>query len=342
MKNILLVGGAGYIGSHTLLALAEQNKYNLFVFDDFKNGNIEAVSIVQIATNSKIKTYSGDIRNTSELSVPFAENKIDIVIHFAALIEAGVSVKKPLDFFENNVSGSINLLKVMALHNVRNIVFSSTAAVYGTVEGGEATENTPIQYESPYGSSKYFVEEILRSLSNMHVDESQKINSIILRYFNACGADPKGRIGQAYPNPTHMITVAIEAALGMREKLVIFGKDYDTIDGTCIRDYIHVADLANAHVAAIEKFIDGFEGSEYCNLGTGMGTSNAQLVKILEEIHGKFNYEYGERRPGDAQACYTNPAKANKFLNWKSTYSIHDAVLHAYNWKKKMPNGFKI
>lgn len=338
-QKILLTGGSGYIGSHTLLQLARTNNYELAIFDNFRNGHKKAVEIVSENTNQEIKIYTGDLLNYNDINSALSDFKPEIVIHFAALIEAGVSMVEPLRFYENNVSGSINLFKAMQENQINKIVFSSTAAVYGTPESGIANEETPIKYDNYYGETKYFVEQILRSLVNPQANPEKSINSVILRYFNAAGADPNGLIGQDYPKPTHLITVAIEAALGLRDSISIFGDDYDTPDGTNIRDYIHVQDLAKAHVKAVE-FINNLKGSDVFCIGTGKGVSNLEVIKALEEIHGSFKWGYGPRRAGDPASYYSDPSKANKLLNWKAEFGFKEALKHAYEWKRNNMKGY--
>ncbi len=338
--KVLLTGGGGYIGSHTLLSLAETTEHELFVFDNFKNGHKKAIEQVSKSTNKNIEVYEGELLDQEKITNVLAEVQPDAVIHFAALIEAGVSVVHPTKFFENNVVGSLNLFKAMQENNVRNIIFSSTAAVYGTPENPEVFETTELKPESAYGSSKLMVENILRDLIQEEVDESEKINHIILRYFNAAGSDPEMRIGQDYPKPTHLMTVAIEYALGLRDNFQIFGKDYPTKDGTCIRDYIHVADLANAHVKALEYLMNG-NSSDVFNIGTGTGYTNLEVVEELKKIHGDFEVKFGERRPGDPVAFYANNSKAKETLNWEPKFGLKDMLEHAYNWKKNYPKGFE-
>lgn len=340
MNTILLTGGAGYIGSHTLLALAKTEKYNLVVFDDLTNGNKEAIERIKNEFSIDIPLIQGNLLNSSEINSVFDQYKIDAVLHFAALIEAGVSMEHPTKFFENNISGTINLVKAMQSHNVRKLVFSSTAAVYGTPEKPEVSESTPLQPDNWYGHTKLMMERFFESLSTEFISKEERIDTVRLRYFNAAGADPNLLIGQDYPKPTHLITVAIEAALGIRDKLTVFGKDYPTKDGTCVRDYIHVADLATAHVKALD-YLWNYEGTNVFNLGTGEGKTNLEIIKMLEEIHGKFPYDFGPKRAGDPVAFYANANKANQELSWKPEFSVKDAIQHAYEWKKKYPNGYQ-
>lgn len=341
MQTLFITGGSGFIGSHTLLELAKLKHYKIVVFDNLRNGHKEAIDIIRQHTGTEIELIVGDLLNYSEIESAIQNHTPDIaaVIHFAALIEAGISVQEPLRFYENNIVGSINLLKAMQKHNVRKIVFSSTAAVYGTPTVEHVTESTSLNPESPYGSSKLMVEEMLRYLATEHVIDAERIDSVILRYFNAAGANPELLIGQDYPRPTHLMTVAIQAALGLRDKLTIFGNDYDTPDGTCIRDYIHVEDLASAHVAALNFVVEN-SGSEVINIGTGKGSSNLELVKLVEKIHGPFAYEFGPRRPGDPTAYYADNTKAKNTLGWSPKYSLEETVQHAYNWAKTYPKGF--
>jgi UDP-glucose 4-epimerase len=338
-QKIFLTGGSGYIGSHTLLQLARTDNYELAVFDNFKNGHKKAIQIVSENTGQEIKIFEGDLLNYNNIHSALSDYKPEIIIHFAALIEAGVSMVEPLRFYENNVSGSINLIKAMQENNINKIVFSSTAAVYGTPKSGIANEETPIKYDNYYGETKYFVEQILRSLVNPQANKAKAINSVILRYFNAAGADPDGLIGQDYPKPTHLMTVAIEAAIGLRDKISIFGNDYDTPDGTNIRDYIHVQDLAKAHVKAVD-LTNSLNGSEVFCIGTGKGTSNLEVIKALEEIHGNFSWDFAPKRPGDPASYFSDPSKANRVLDWKAEFGFREALLHAYEWKRNNVSGY--
>jgi UDP-glucose-4-epimerase GalE len=339
MKTLLVTGGSGYIGSHTVLDLARTGEYKIVVFDNLKNGHQEALQVIKKITGVEVELIKGDLLNSAEIEAALAKYKFDAVIHFAALIEAGVSMTEPTRFFENNISGTINLIKAMQKNSVNRIVFSSTAAVYGTPTVASVTEDYPTNPESWYGYSKLVVENLLASLSADGVIDAERINSVILRYFNAAGADPDLNLGQDYPKPTHLITVAIEAALGKRDKLTLFGNDYDTPDGTCIRDYIHVSDLANAHVKALEYLFNN-DGKEIINIGTNQGTSNLEVVKKIEELNGAFPYEFGPRRAGDPTAYYANNTKAKELLGWTPKFTVSEAIEHAYNWAKKYPNGY--
>jgi UDP-glucose 4-epimerase len=340
MSKIFITGGTGYIGSHTVLELARTGKHQLVVFDNLKNGHREALEVISAETGLEVKLIEGDLLNYQQIEAALASDKFDLVIHFAALIEAGVSVVHPTKFYDNNVVGSLNLIKAMQKNAVKKIVFSSTAAVYGTPSTELVEETSPLKPESAYGSSKLIVENILTALADQNVNESEKIDSVILRYFNAAGADPDMLIGQDYPNPTHLITVAIEAAMGKREKLTIFGQDYPTPDGTCVRDYIHVSDLATAHEKAV-NYLEGFSGSEVINVGTGKGTSNLEIVKMVGQIHGSINYQFGPRRVGDPVAFHASNKKAKQVLGWEPRFDVSQAVKDAYSWVKAYPNGYK-
>jgi len=339
MQTILITGGSGYIGSHTLLELARTGQYKLVVFDNLKNGHIEAIEIVRKNTNADIELIPGDLLDKQAIMDVCAQHKPEAVIHFAALIEAGVSMEYPTRFYENNVTGSINLIQAMQVNGIRKLVFSSTAAVYGTPETTLVDETSIRRPENSYAWSKFTVENLLMALATEHTARSEQIDSVILRYFNAAGGNPEQLIGQDYPKPTHLITVAIEAAMGKREKLTIFGDDYPTPDGSCIRDYIHVEDLARAHTAAL-GYLEGFQGCDIINVGTGIGSTNLEVVKLLEKIHGQFNWEIGPRRPGDPSGYVANNAKAKAVLGWEAKYTLADTLEHSYKWQKRYPKGY--
>lgn len=340
-QKLLLTGGSGYIGSHTLLELAKTGRFELAVFDNFKNGHREAIERVSEATGENIEIYEGDLLDEERISSVLKGADFFGVIHFAALIEAGISMSEPTRFFENNISGTINLVKAMQAASTRKLVFSSTAAVYGTPENPLVTEESKIQPENWYGFSKYASEQLFSALAQEFTRDSERIDSVILRYFNAAGADPDLLLGQDYPRPTHLITVAIEAALGRRDKLTVFGGDYPTRDGSCERDFIHVGDLATAHVAALD-FISEHSGSEVFNIGTGHGTTNLEVIKEIENIHGEFDWEIGPRRPGDAAGYYADTTKARERLNWQPKYDLPEIISHSYAWHKNNPDGYGV
>ncbi len=337
MPTILATGGAGYIGSHTCVELLNEN-FDVIILDNFHNSVPEVLSRIECITGKKIKFYNCDVRNKENLKKIFSENKIDAVIHFAGLKSVGESCKIPLDYFDNNVSGTINLCNVMKEFNVKNLVFSSSATVYG---------RNPIPYKedmptgdvsNPYGRTKYIVEEILKDLYASDNDWS----IALLRYFNPIGAHESGLIGEE-PNgiPNNLMPYISKVAIGKLEKLTVFGGDYDTKDGTCIRDYIHVVDLAKGHTKALDKILSS-SGIQIYNLGTGKGYSVLEIIKAFEDSTGqKVNYSIGPRRAGDLAANYSDSQKALKELGWKTQYDINKMCKDTWNWQQKNPNGYK-
>lgn len=317
-KKALVVGGAGYIGSHTCLLLAERG-YQPIVFDNFSNGHEEFVQWGPVE--------QGDIRDRARLDEVFAKHKPDAVLHFAALIEVGESVKNPLAFYENNVVGSLNLLAATIEAGVKAFVFSSTCATYGLpdqVPIDETHKQAPI---NPYGRTKWVVEQALKDYS-----QYAGLNSVMLRYFNAAGADFKGRIGEWHEPETHAIPLAIDAALGRRAGFKVFGTDYDTRDGTCVRDYIHILDLADAHVRAVDYLLNGGSTVEL-NLGTGTGTTVKELLDAISDVSDKpFPVEYTDRREGDSTTLVADNSKAKEVLGWEPKYSLKDIIQSAWNW----------
>lgn len=321
VKKALVVGGAGYIGSHTCLLLAERG-YQPLVFDNFSNGHEEFVQWGPVE--------QGDIRDRARLDEVFAKHKPDAVLHFAALIEVGESVKNPLAFYENNVVGSLNLLAATIDAGVKAFVFSSTCATYGLpdrVPIDETHKQAPI---NPYGRTKWVVEQALKDYS-----QYAALKSVMLRYFNAAGADFEGRIGEWHEPETHAIPLAIDAALGRRAGFKVFGTDYDTRDGTCVRDYIHILDLADAHVRAVDYLLSGGETVEL-NLGTGTGTTVKELLDAISEASGKpFPVEYTERREGDSTTLVADNRMAKEVLGWEPKYNLKDIIQSAWNWHSK-------
>jgi UDP-glucose 4-epimerase len=317
-KKVLVVGGAGYIGSHTCLLLAERG-YEPIVFDNLSNGHEEFVRWGPFE--------HGDIRDRARLDEVFAKHKPDAVLHFAALIEVGESVKQPVAFYDNNVIGSLTLLSSAIDAGVKAFVFSSTCATYGlpeTVPIDESHRQAPI---NPYGRTKWVVEQALKDYSTY-----KGLKSVMLRYFNAAGADFEGRIGEWHTPETHAIPLAIEAALGRREGFKVFGTDYDTRDGTCVRDYIHILDLADAHVRAVDYLLKGGDTVEL-NLGTGTGTTVKELLAAISEVSGRpFPVEYADRRDGDSTTLVANNEKAREVLGWEPRYSLTDIIRSAWDW----------
>lgn len=317
-KKVLVVGGAGYIGSHTCLLLAERG-YQPIVFDNLSNGHEEFVRWGPFE--------HGDIRDRQRLDEVFAKHQPDAVLHFAALIEVGESVKQPVAFYDNNVIGSLTLLSSAIDAGVKAFVFSSTCATYGLPESvpiDESHRQAPI---NPYGRTKWVVEQALKDYSTY-----KSLKSVMLRYFNAAGADFEGRIGEWHTPETHAIPLAIEAALGRREGFKVFGTDYDTRDGTCVRDYIHILDLADAHVRAVDYLLEGGDTVEL-NLGTGTGTTVKELLAAISEVSGRpFPVEYADRRDGDSTTLVANNEKAREVLGWEPKYSLTDIIRSAWQW----------
>ena len=319
--NILVTGGAGYIGSHTVKMLEEEG-FNVVVYDNLSNGHREAV------LNSKL--VEGDILDSKKLSQLLSEIKFDACIHFAAFIEVGESVKDPLKFFKNNVSGTLNLLTNLKKYGVKNFVFSSTAAVYGNPEEAPIKEHFELKPINPYGNTKFTVEKVLKDMS-----EAGDINYVALRYFNASGADESGLIGESHNPETHLIPLVLKTAKGERESIKIFGTDYPTKDGTCIRDYIHVNDLAKAHILALNYLIDGGK-SDVFNCGYGVGYSVREIIDTAKKVTGiNFNVKEADRREGDPAVLVADNEKIKNVLGWKPEYNdIEYIIKTAWNWEK--------
>ena len=321
-KNVLVAGGAGYVGAHTCLKLAEAG-YTPVVFDNFSNGHKEFVQWGPY--------FEGDIRDRAALEEVFETYRPVGVLHFAALIEVGESVTNPLGFHENNVAGAINLIGATKRAGVKAFVFSSTCATYGEPQFMPMDETHPQSPLNPYGRSKLIVEQVLSDLR-----EYDSFPSIALRYFNAAGADPESRIGEWHDPETHAIPIALDNALGLREGFRINGDDYETRDGTCVRDYIHVLDLADAHVRALNYLLDGHTGGVY-NLGTGEGTSLKELLASIGTITGvPFGSEVGPRRAGDSPMLVANNSKAFSDLGWKPERDLDQIIRDAWNWHQKL------
>ncbi|MBB4575216.1 UDP-glucose 4-epimerase GalE [Rhizobium lentis] len=317
-ETVLVVGGAGYIGSHTCLDLANKG-YKPVVFDNFSNGHREFVKWGP--------AEEGDIRDRARLDEVLATHKPAAILHFAALIEVGESVKDPVSFYENNVIGTLTLLSAAQAAGINAFVFSSTCATYGlpqSVPLDETHRQVPI---NPYGRTKYIVEQALADY-----DQYKSLRSVVLRYFNAAGADFEGRIGEWHQPETHAIPLAIDAALGRRQGFKVFGSDYETRDGTCVRDYIHVLDLADAHVRAVEYLLKGGE-SVALNLGTGTGTTVKELLGAIEDVSNRpFPVEYIGRREGDSHTLVANNDKARDVLGWVPQYDLSEIIRSAWNW----------
>lgn len=337
--KILLCGGAGYIGSHTLIELKKVG-YDVVVVDNLYNSQKEAlVRVSELIGGEDIPFYQVDIRDREGLTKVFEEHKFDAAIHFAGLKAVGESCEKPLEYYENNMNGTFVLLDVMRKHGCKNIIFSSSATVYGDPAIIPITEACPKgKCTNPYGQTKSMLEEVLIDVQNA----DKEWNVVILRYFNPIGAHKSGRIGEN-PNgiPNNLMPYITQTAIGIRKELGIFGNDYDTPDGTGVRDYIHVVDLACGHVAAL-KAIDKKCGLAIYNLGTGHGYSVLDVVNAFEKVNGlKVPYAIKPRRPGDIATCYCDPAKAKAELGWEAQYGIEDMCLDSWNFQKNNPNGYE-
>ena len=334
--NILVTGGAGYIGSHTLISLIENN-HNVIVVDNLVNSKYEAIRRVERITGRKVIFYECDIRNESSLSSIFSAHQIDAVIHFAGLKAVGESVMEPLMYYDNNVHGTCILLEVMKKHNVKNLVFSSSATVYGDPSSVPIDEDFPVKATNPYGRSKLFVEEILQDFAQAN----NAISIIILRYFNPVGAHKSGLIGEdPLGIPNNLVPFIAQVAVGKRDSLAVFGNDYPTTVGTGVRDYIHVVDLAEGHVAALEAK-NGQCGVHIYNLGTGQGTSVLGVVAAFEVASDKqIPCSIQGRRPGDVAACYANADKAKAELGWQAKLSMETMMQDVWRWQSKNPNGY--
>ncbi|SFP95439.1 UDP-glucose 4-epimerase GalE [Caldicoprobacter faecalis] len=335
--SILVTGGAGYIGSHTCVELLDAG-YDIVVVDNFSNSKPEALRRVKEITGKDFKVYAVDLLDRDGLDKVFSENDIQAVIHFAGLKAVGESVAIPLKYYYNNITGTIILCEVMQKHGVKKVVFSSSATVYGKPESVPIKEDFPLCPTNPYGRTKYMIEEILR---DVYVADNEW-GIILLRYFNPIGAHESGRIGED-PNgiPNNLMPYITQVAVGKREKLYVFGNDYDTHDGTGVRDYIHVVDLARGHLKALEKVMKD-NGVEVYNLGTGMGYSVLDVVKTFERVNGvKIPYVITGRRPGDVDKCYADPTKAHKELGWKAEKNLEDMCRDSWNWQKNNPNGYE-
>ncbi|RDV24367.1 UDP-glucose 4-epimerase GalE [Alteromonas aestuariivivens] len=337
MKTILVTGGAGYIGSHTSLQLLEQG-YEVVVLDNLANSSAESLRRVESLTGKSVSFVQGDIRDNAVLNDIFSEHKIDAVIHFAGLKAVGESVQKPLEYYENNVYGTLTLCKAMAKHNVKNLVFSSSATVYGDPVTLPLQEDMQTgQPTNPYGMSKLMVELVLKDL---YVSDDAW-NIVLLRYFNPVGAHPSGQIGED-PNgiPNNLMPYISQVATGKLEQLSVFGDDYDTKDGTGVRDYIHVEDLANGHLKALDR-LSLNAGLDLYNLGTGQGYSVLEMIAAFEKAAGKsIAYRIAPRRSGDVASCYADPTKAAKELNWHAEKSLDDMCRDVWNWQSQNPAGY--
>lgn len=335
--TVLVTGGAGYIGSHTVLELLNDD-HEVIVIDNLSNSNKEALNRVKKITGKNLFFYEEDLLNKEALDSIFKNHEINSVIHFAGYKAVGESVAQPLKYYDNNITSTINLCAVMKKHGVKNIVFSSSATVYGDPHKVPITEDFPLSATNPYGRTKLFIEYILKDLNI--ADDSWNI--ALLRYFNPVGAHKSGLIGED-PNdiPNNLVPYISQVAVGKLKELSIFGDDYPTADGTGVRDYIHVVDLAIGHLKALEK-LETSPGLVIYNLGTGNGYSVLDMVKAFEAASGKkVPYKIAPRRPGDIASCYADPSKAEKELGWTAKFDIRQMCEDTWRWQSKNPNGYQ-
>jgi len=334
--NILVTGGAGYIGSHTCLELLQAG-YEVIVVDNLSNSKEEALYRVQQITGKTLTFYRVDLLDKAALDEVFARHPIDSVIHFAGLKAVGESVSIPLHYYQNNVTGTLNLCQAMQKHQVKKLVFSSSATVYGETNPSPLREDFPLSATNPYGRSKLMIEEILRDLH--HSDPEWDI--ALLRYFNPVGAHPSGQIGED-PNgiPNNLLPYITQVAVGRLEQLAVFGSDYTTPDGTGIRDYIHVVDLAVGHLKALQKLVSR-PGAVAYNLGTGQGYSVLEVVQAFSKACGKpIPYRLTDRRPGDVAVSVADPTRAHQELNWQAVHTLTDMCIDSWRWQSQNPQGY--
>ena len=328
--NVLVAGGAGYIGSHTVKRLKEAG-HNPVIYDNASRGHRQVAEILQV------KAVFADLNDRAALVQALREHRIESVMHFAAYAYVGESVEKPLMYYQNNVATTINVLEAMRHASVNNFVFSSTCAVYGNPERVPITEDLPKNPVSPYGRTKLMVEQILADTVVAH----KEFRFAALRYFNASGCAMDGSIGEDHDPETHLIPVAIQVAMGQRPVLKLFGTDYPTADGTNIRDYIHVEDLADAHILAMQKLTPGH--AMYLNLGTGKGFSNREIIRTVETVSGRpVKLEESPRRAGDAVALYADPSRSKQVLGWEAKHKDPETIVRsAWNWHSRHPKGYR-
>lgn len=333
--KVLLTGGAGYIGSHTAVELLNEG-YEVVVADNFSNSSPKALARVEQITGKKVALYEIDVCNESALDKLFDEQMIDAVIHFAGLKAVGESVRVPLEYYSNNINSTISLLNSMSRHGCKKIIFSSSATVYGNPAKVPITEDMPTGgCSNPYGFTKHFIEQIIRDACIA----DPKLNAVLLRYFNPIGAHKSGLIGEMPDGvPNNLMPYITQVAVGIREKLSVFGNDYDTHDGTGVRDYIHVTDLAIGHIKALEHCKAGVQTF---NLGTGKGYSVLDIVNSFMKVNSlDIPYVIAPRRPGDIAKCYADPTKAEKELGWAAKYDINDMCRDSWNWQSNNPRGY--
>ncbi len=334
--KILVTGGAGYIGSHTLVELLNAG-HDVIVLDNYSNSSVEPLKRVEKITGKAVISYELDLMNKKDIHSIFESHVIEAVIHFAGLKAVGESVDQPLKYYQNNVAGTLNLCEVMQDHNVKNLVFSSSATVYGDPISVPIDESFPTGATNPYGRSKLVVEDMLRDLSK----SNGGWNITLLRYFNPVGAHPSGLIGEDPSGiPNNLVPYISKVAVGSLEHLGIFGDDYETKDGTGVRDYIHVVDLARGHVNAIER-IKNNRGIVTLNLGTGKGYSVMEMIRAFEKVSGKeIPFTIKARREGDVAECYSDPARASRLIGWSAEYGLQEMIEDSWRWQSSNPNGY--
>jgi UDP-glucose 4-epimerase len=335
MKKILITGGAGYIGSHTAVSLIEAG-FEPIIIDNFSNSNKSVLRGLKAILGREVTCYEGDCNDREMMESIFSENKFEGVIHFAAYKAVGESTKLPLKYYINNIDSLLILMELMAEHGVKDLVFSSSCTVYGQPEELPVSESTPRkEAESPYGNTKKICEDILRD----YIRSGAETRIISLRYFNPVGAHPSGEIGELPLGvPNNLVPFITQTAVGIREKLTVFGDDYDTPDGSCVRDYIHVMDLADAHVKALEYlFSQKNNFYDIFNVGTGNGNTVLEVINTFEKVSNQaLNYSIGPRRPGDVEKVWADTAKINKELGWQAKYSLEDSLRDSWNWQQKL------
>lgn len=335
MNKVLVTGGLGFIGSHTVVELQNEG-FEVLIIDNLSNSTIDVLDKITSITNKKPSYFNIDLKNKIDVQHFFKENKVDGVIHFAASKAVGESVEKPLEYYENNIGTLVYLLQEMKAYKITNFIFSSSCTVYGQADELPITENAPVKpAESPYGNTKQIGEEIIKDVTNI-----SNLNAIALRYFNPIGAHESSKIGELPIGvPQNLIPFVTQTAAGIRKELSIFGSDYPTIDGTAVRDYIHVVDLAKAHIVALRRLMNNNNKApfEVYNIGTGKGNSVLEVIKSFEKVTGKkLNYKLVERREGDITAAYADTTIANKELGWQAKFSLDDALLSAWKWQQTL------
>jgi len=335
--KILVTGGAGYIGSHTCVELLNEN-YDVVVLDNLSNSSKESLNRVKTITGKTLDFYKADLLNKEQIKSVFADHKINAVIHFAGLKAVGESVEIPLSYYHNNITGTLNLLEVMQECSVKTIVFSSSATVYGNPASLPIKENFPLSVTNPYGRTKLMIEEILK---DVHTSDNDW-NIALLRYFNPVGAHQSGQIGEdPFGIPNNLVPYISRVAIGSLPQLSVFGNDYDTKDGTGVRDFIHVVDLALGHIKTLPKLFTN-PGVVIYNLGTGQGYSVLEMIKAFETASGKqISHTISKRRPGDIAACFADPAKALDQLGWEAKRSLDDMCTDTWRWQSNNPNGYR-